>query len=166
MTRTDFGSATEDYVFSYPRGGNASRTSIPLRDLGIHSPVYAWDWVTRKGEMIPAGKSLQIQYKNGWGYEVLAPIDQAGFALLGDIGKIVPLARKRFTSVSNHGELEATVAFASGEKSANVTGYAASAPHVTAAAGKISGLHFDPATHLFSFAVSPSSSGTAMVRIH
>lgn len=165
MTDTGFGRATEDYVFSYPRSGNAAGTSIPLRDLGIHGPIYAWDWVAKKGQVIPAGNSLQMHYNNGWGYEVLAPIDQAGLALLGDTGKIVPLARKRFTSVSNHGELEATVAFASGERSVTLTGYAASAPRVNAATGKISGFHFDPATHLFSFAVSPSSSGTAMVRI-
>lgn len=165
MTQTSFGSATEDYVFSYPRGGNVTGTSVPLRDLGIHGPVYAWNWVTQKGEVIPAGKSLQMHYDNGWGYEILAPINKAGLALLGDTSKIVPLARKRFSSVSNHNAVEAAVSFAPGERSVTLSGYAASTPHVTATTGKINGLHFDPATHLFSFTVSPSAAEAATVRI-
>ena len=165
MTGTNFGSASEDYVLSYPRSGNASGTTVPLGSLGIQGPVYAWDWVAQKGEVIPAGRSVPMHYTNGWGYDVLAPINKAGIALLGDTGKIVPLARKRFSSVSNHGAVEATLAFAPGENSVTLTGYATHAPHVHASTGKISGLHFDAATHLFSFAVSPSSSRTAAVRI-
>jgi hypothetical protein len=140
MTQTNFGSAAEYYVFAYPRGGNATGASVPLSDLGIHGPVYAWNWVTREGEMITAGESLQMRYNNRWGYDVLAPVNKAGLALLGDTGKIVPLERKRFSSVSNDGDVKATDAFASGEHSVTLTGYAAHAPHVTAARGKISGL--------------------------
>jgi hypothetical protein len=165
MTSTKFGSASEDYVLSYPRSGDASGTTVSLSSLGIRGPVYAWDWVAQKGETIPAGGSLQMHYAKGWGYEVLAPINTAGIALLGDTSKIVPLARKRFTSVSNRGETEAAMVFAPGENSVTLTGYAAQAPRVHASAGKVSGLRFDAATHLFSFAVSPSPDGTAAVGI-
>lgn len=162
---TSFGSATEEYVLSYPRSGGATGTVVSLRNLGMHGPVYASDWVAQKGELIPAGQSLPMHYSNGWAYDVLVPVNQAGIALLGDTSKIVPLARKRFSSVSNYGVIAATIVFASGENSVTLTGYAAHAPHASAATGKVSGLHFDKGTHLFSFAVAPSETGTATIRV-
>ena len=158
-TRTSFGGSTEEYVLSYPRSGDSTGTSVSLSNLGLDGPVYAWDWVAQKGSLIPGGQSLQMHYNNGWAYDVLAPVNRDGIALLGDTGKIVPLARKRFTSVHDHGAVEATLAFAPGESSVTLTGYATHAPQVSATAGKVSGLHFNGATHLFSFAVAPSVAG-------
>ena len=163
--RTSFGSATEEYVLSYPRSGDTTGTTVSLSDLGMHSPVYAWDWVAQKGELIPAGQSLPMHYRNGWAYDVLVPVNQAGIALLGDTSKIVPMARKRFRSVSSHGTIEATIVFSSGENSVTLTGYATRAPRVSAATGKVSGLHFDTGTHLFSFAVASSTTGIATIRV-
>jgi hypothetical protein len=164
-TQTRFGSATETYVFSYPRRQDETGATVSLSDLGIGGPVYAWDWVARKGEPIPAGGTLAMRYRDGWSYEVLAPVNASGIALLGDTGKIVPLARKRFTAVSNRGAVEATIAFARGEKSVTVMGYAAHQPHIRALDGKAGDLRYDGATHLFSFTVSPNTRASARVRI-
>lgn len=165
-TTTDFGAATEHYVFSYPRVESESESSVPLSELGITGSAYAWDWVTGQGKVVHPNESLEMQYRNGWSYVVLAPLNKNGIALLGDTSKIVPLARKRFVSVkeSSHA-VEATVAFADGETSVPVSGYASHRPHVRALLGTIRNLHYDSATHLFTFDVVSGQGSRARVRI-
>ena len=96
---------------------------------------------------------------------MLAPVNREGIALLGDTSKIVPLARKRFSSVSNAGGLNATIAFAKEESSIVVTGYAEHQPQITAFTGTLSDMRYDGATHLFTFAVSPGVMQFAKVHI-
>lgn len=169
MTRTNFGSATEDYVFAYPRNGSgdahSAGTTVPLRELGIHSPVYAWNWQTQQGEIVPANGSINMQYANGWAYDVLAPVNKRGIALLGDTSKIVPLARQRFAAVSNNGAIHATILFATREKSVALTGYSTHKPRVRARRGSISDLHYDATAHTFTFNVSPSSTAPVTIEI-
>lgn len=164
-TASDYGPASEHYVISYPRISNQTGTTISLQELGISSPVYAWNWIRNEGQVVPAGGALPMQYSDDWSYEVLAPINKAGIALLGDTTKIVPLARKRFAEVSNNGPVEATLVFAPGEASVPVSGYAASQPIVRSIAGRVGGVHYDPATHLFSFDVFPGAGMRARVSI-
>ncbi len=179
-TQTNFGSATETYVFSYPRpaairpadprsadqpAADETATEVSLSELGASGPVYAWNWRLRKGILIPAHGNLTLHYDSGWDYEVLAPLNHEGIALLGDVSKIVPLARKRFSSVRNAGTLEATVSFADGERSITLTGYAEHRPRIAAIVGKADGQHYDHATHLFSFELSPGNEQTAKVNI-
>ncbi|MGA8940454.1 MAG: hypothetical protein WB439_14920 [Acidobacteriaceae bacterium] len=169
ITQSNFGSVAETYVFSYPRVGNGATdnhtSQVPLSELGISKSVYVWNWKLQKGSVIPAGGSLGLQYSDGWGYEVLAPISEGGIALLGDVSKIVPLARKRFPSVSSTGALEATVSFATGESSITLTGYATHRPRIAATEGKVGGQRYDDATHLFSFEVSPGTEQMAKVSL-
>lgn len=166
MTSSDFGAAAEYHLFAYPRSGSASATTVPLSELGIHTPVYAWNWQDQKGELIPAGGSISMQYANGWSYEVLVPVDKSGLALLGDTSKIVPLARKRFTGIGNANGLEAAVTFASGENSVTITGYSRQKPRIHAIEGNVSDTRYDTATRLFSFALSPvAGAHNARVRI-
>lgn len=157
LTRTNFGGAAEYYLFAYPRSGNSSSTTVSLSELGIHSPVIAWNWQDQNGRLIPAGGSVNLVFKNGWSYDVLAPVNESGIALLGDASKIVPLARKRFTSVSNKGAVNATLVFAEGETSVTLTGYSRHKPRVTAVEGSVSNLRYDAATEVFSVAVSPAA---------
>ncbi|MFP5266031.1 MAG: hypothetical protein ACLGQU_01585 [Acidobacteriota bacterium] len=169
-TRTSFGSATETYAVSYPRipenqAADASDAAASLASLGIQGAVYAWDWRQRQGTVIPAKGALSFHYADGWAYMVLAPVNRRGIALLGDVSRIVPLARKRFVSVSNTDSVRATVAFAKAENSIVLTGFSQRQPRVQALLGSSSGLSYDAATHLFSFKLSPGSQGLAKVRI-
>lgn len=165
MAQTNFGKLSESYLLSYSRTGNDSEAVIPYANLAIDGPVYAWDWVSQKGKRIDDGQSLHVPYENGWGYEVLAKIDKSGIALVGDTSKIVPLARKRFVSVSTANDIDATLAFASGETSVPVTIYAEHAPHVIAIEGTVRALHYDSVTDLATFTVSPSRQSRAKIRI-
>ncbi len=175
-TRTSFGSATETYVVSYPRTGknpaaqpgqdaNAPDATTSLASLGIRGAVYAWDWRKQQGTLIPANGTLAFHYADGWDYMVLAPLNRRGIALLGDVSRIVPLARKRFVSVSNTDSVRATVVFARAEESIVLTGFSQRQPHVQALLGSASGLSYDAAAQLFSFKLSPGSQGLAKVRI-
>ena len=155
MTKTYFGKATETYVFSYPRAAGETAPEVPLTELGVHGSAYAWNWQTQKGEMIAAGGEVPLQYQEKWGYEVVAPVNRAGIALLGDVSKIVPLARKRFTSVTDTGSVEFTMAFARGEKAVTVTGYATRKPEVKALEGSVIEFLYDAGDRLFRFEVSP-----------
>ncbi len=164
-TDTAFGSATEHYVFAYPRVISDTKVSVPLRELGVHGQVYAWNWVAHTGELLHVGSSLQMPFVNGWAYTVLAPVNSAGIALLGDTDKITPLARKRFRNVSNMNEVDATIRFAPHEGSVPLTGYSAQAPKVRVLEGKVSNLTYSAITHLFTFVVHPDHRFEARVRI-
>jgi hypothetical protein len=165
VTRTNFGAATETYVFSYARGGSQTSAQVKLSDLGVTGPVYAWNWRLQTGRVVAADGTLPLTDDKDWDYEVLAPINERGIALLGDTSKIVPLARKRFVAVSDKKSLETTVAFAQGERSVTITGYAEHRPKVTAIKGSADGLTYDDSTHLFKFALSPGNGQTAKVSI-
>lgn len=164
-TQSNFGTATEHYVFAYPRVKGAIGVDVPLSELGIDEPVYAWNWVTHTGELLSPGRQLQMRFVGGWSYEVLAPVNTAGIALLGDTSKIVPLARKRFTTVSNRNTVKAKVVFAPNEKQVVITGYASHEPNVRAITGSVSGLNYSPTTQLFSFEVHPDKHMQASVQI-
>jgi hypothetical protein len=157
LTRTDFGPASEYYLIAYPRSGSASSTTVSLDDLGIHGAVYAWNWQDQSGKTIPAGGSITVPFTSGWGYEVLAPINKNGIALLGDTSKIVPLARKRFASVTNNGAVNAVFSFAAGESFVRVSGYSRHKPKIRAQQGTVHNIHYDAATGVFSFSASLES---------
>lgn len=165
MTQTSFGAVSEKYVFSYPRTAGQASAEMALSEFGITQRVYAWDWKAEKGAVLAAGGTLPLAYENGWAYVVLAPIDSAGIALLGDTSKIVPLARKRFTGGTNVGGLNTTISFATGESSIVVMGYAEHQPRVMALTGSVGDLRYDTATHLFTFAASPGNMHPAKVHM-
>lgn len=163
--QTRFGTLSESYLLSYSRTSKDLEAMVPSADLGTEGPIYAWDWVTGKGKRIDAGASLHVPFDNGWGYVVLANISKSGIALIGDTSKIVPLARKRFVSVRAVNGIDATLAFAPGETQVTVTVYAEHAPHVVALEGAVGALHYDSATDLASFTVSPDRQSHARIRI-
>lgn len=164
-TKSNFGNVAETYVFSYPRAADQTTAQVQLSELGISKPVYAWNWRTQTGALIPADGSLTLHDTDGWDYEVLARVSREGIALLGDVSKIVPLARKRFSSVTSSGTLEAVLAFADNESAITLTGYADHRPSVSASTGHADHLQYNEATHLFSVEVSPGREHTAKVRI-
>ncbi len=165
QTETDFASATEHYVFAYPRVKGQASVNVPLGQLGISSPVFAWNWVSRTGELLAANATLHMPFVDGWSYFVIVPVNRAGIALLGDTSKIAPLARKRFISVQNQHNVIAVIHFAKTESSVPVTGYSKLTPVVKAESGSTSGLTFDSLTHLFTFIVHPDRNGYAKVNI-
>jgi hypothetical protein len=153
------------YVFAYPRRGADANVTVPLRELGLSQPVYAWNWVAHSGELIPAGGNLSMTFADGWAYDVLIPVGSDGVALVGDASKVTTLGRERIASVSNRGHLTATVAFAANEHEVILSGYAAGVPAVAATSGSARLVHYDPLSHAFQIRVAPGPAQRAAVQI-
>ena len=156
-------SGNEVEVFAYPRTARQERASVSLQELGISTPAYEWDWVRQTGRRIAAGGSFPMDFRDGWSYAVVVPIDRHGIGLLGDTNDIVPLARKRFSIISTSAGPHVTIEYAPQETAVTLTGYAARLPTLRALRGSVDSLHYVPTTHLFSMTVHPAT-GQGTVR--
>lgn len=163
--RTSFGSGGAAYVFAYPRQESDTTVTVPLSELGFSQPVYAWNWVSHTGELIPAGGSVSMTFADGWAYDVLVPVGADGLALVGDTSKIATLGRKRIDALSNRGQLTATIAFAPNERDVIISGYAAASPSVTAKTGSARLVEYDEQSHVFQIRVSPGPSHQATIQL-
>ncbi len=48
------------------RSGSEEGVTVPLSGLEISGPVFAYDWVTHSGELLPDGGSLRMKFTDGW----------------------------------------------------------------------------------------------------
>jgi len=161
-------SGDEVEVFAYPRlktqgTKTDEQVTVRLGELGVAGPAYVWDWVRKTGEVVPKGGTFAMKFADGWAYDVVAPVGSDGIAVLGDTSKYVPLAAKRFSSITQGRTVRMTLAFAAGEDAVTVTGYAAKKPAVRAVRGSVDALEYDGATGVFRVAVHPAKSGSAEV---
>jgi hypothetical protein len=150
-------SGNETEVFAYPRADSQEEAIVSLQQLNIQGPAYEWDWVRQTGRRIPAGGSFAMVFQNGWAYAVVTPVGKDGIGVLGDEGKIVPLARERFPVVTNSTNSHVTIAYAAGEEAVTLTGYAATRPIVRAMHGEVDSMEYTVATHLFRVTVHPAT---------
>lgn len=163
---TATGAGTVQYVFAYPRQESATEVSVPLSDLKIAGPVYAYDWKNHTGKLLQPTETLSMTFSDGWAYTVLSPVAKSGIALLGDAEKITPMgvARIRVTAVRGR-ETRATVHFAANEGPRIISGYAAQEPAVRALTGQVSNFHYDAASHVFTVQVSGGKGEEAALSI-
>lgn len=162
---TDFRNLQIHYVFAYPRRPSDSQVTVSLDELGVTGPVFAYNWVTHKGQLVPKGGSLTMEFKDGWAFQVLTTVNRDGLALLGDTEKITTLGRARFASVKDEGSLSATIQFSSDEKLRSISGYASHHPTISATAGKIGMVSYDEQSYIFTAQVFPGSSQQAEITI-
>lgn len=166
MAETRFAGSVARYVFSYPRRATDTELSVPLSELGFSGPTYAVDWRAHRGYIIPAGGNLRENFKDGFSYVILVPVNQEGLAFLGETEKIVPLGKQRIAAIADHqGTLTATIQFAPGEDTVTVFGYASHAPKLTAPKGKLKSSSYDSTTKVYQAQVAPGESQEAILRI-
>ena len=156
FTYTDHGPMRALYVFAHPRTKDRTATFTP-EALGLGGTVYLYNWLNGKG-YAAAGSEPWTQLITGDpAYLVVAPVGPSGIAFLGDLGKFVPLGKKRVTDLSDTGVLEAALEFASGERSVVVQGWARALPVATAVEGRLGKVAFDETTGRFRVEVFPES---------
>ena len=160
-----FGNQRAHYVFAYPRTGSEEGVTVPLSSLRISGPVFAYDWVTHSGELIPSGGSLRLKFADGWDYQVLSPVNRRGLALLGDIDKIVPLGKQRIAALEDHGSLTVTIKFAHGEDLLTISGYAPHPPKLKTLQGQLANWAYDPQTKIFRAQIAPAKCGEAVLQV-
>jgi len=162
---TNFGNLQIQYVFAYPRRPSDSQVTVSLSELGISGTVFAYNWVTHEGRLVSPDGSLTMEFKDGWAFQVLSPVNRDGVALLGDTEKITTLGKARFAAVKDDGSLSATIQFASDEKVRFISGYAPHRPTITATAGMVETVSFGEQSHIFTAQVFPDGSHQAEILI-
>ena len=158
-TYTNNGARTA-YVFACTRPGDTPGVAFTPASLGLSGRVYLYRVSDGVGKTQDAAESFRDTLDNpDWNSYIVAPVGRSGIAFLGDKGKIVGTGRQRLASVQDApGQLTAAVAFASGETSVTLHGWAASRPSA-AADGQARPVAYDPATGHFTVTVSPGRSG-------
>jgi len=160
-----FGNQRAHYVFAYPRTGSEEGVTVPLSSLQISGPVFAYDWATHSGELLPDGGSLRMKFADGWDYQILSPVNRKGLALLGDTDKIVSLGKQRIAALEDHGTLTVTIKFAQDEDLLTISGYASHLPKLKALQGKLANAAYDPQTKIFRAQIAPAGSGQAILQV-
>jgi len=153
------------YVFAYARSKSQEGVTVPLSSLEISGPVFAYDWVTQRGELLPDGGSLRMKFADGWDYQILSPVNSQGLALVVDTDKIVSLGKQRIAAGEDHGTLTTTIKFAHGEDVLTISGYASHLPKLKVVEGKLNSTAYDPQTKIFRAQVAPAGSGEAILQV-
>jgi hypothetical protein len=159
---TDFGGIKAYYVYCYPQGSNLS-CKFTLSELGITGSAYVYDYSAGTGRVVSASGTLSGQITGEYIYFVIVPIGPSGIALLGDMGNFVSLGKKRIPTLVDDGKVHVSIAYASGETTRVLFGYAPAAPAVTANSGAVGSLTYNASTGLFQVAVTANASGKASV---
>jgi hypothetical protein len=163
-TLTDYGGLAAHFIFSYVRQTNNTVTINPSA-FGISGASYLYDYRNAAGTLLGPGASFTVTLASGSGYFVLVPVGRSGIGFLGDKGQFVTLGKKRVSGLSDQGHLDATVAFAAGERTRILFGYSPQPVAATALAGSVAAVSWDPATQLFTLNVHPGPNGVARVRV-
>lgn len=153
-TYTDHHGLREAYVFGYARNGGSEQIGFRPSEVGVNGAAYVYNYFTGAGTLVPAGGRFTDTVSSG-SYYVVAPVGRSGIAFLGDAGKFVSTGSKRISALADDGTVRATVAFAIGEKSVTLHGYAPTAPVASAAGGTAGPVHYDANTRQFSVTVTP-----------
>jgi hypothetical protein len=169
-TYTDHDGLKAFYVFTYARQATNAAASFVPASLGVPGDAYVYDYFSHTGTVVSDGNSFAFtttpaEATTGGSYFIVVPIGPSGIALLGDTNKYVSLGRKRISDLSDAGILHVTVQFAAGETNLTLAGYAPSAPFISAAAGAVNPVSYDPINHFFAVTVTPNASGTASLML-
>jgi len=98
LVSTDPGMPVEQ-TFVFPEVVDDWRVDLAA-DLGIEGRRVAYDWRSGTARVVAGTFDLApIQHLYGFSYQVLAPVFDNGLALIGETGKYVTLADRRFTAV-------------------------------------------------------------------
>jgi hypothetical protein len=150
------------YVFGFTSASVAM--SFTPASLGYTGSVYAYDVNHATGRLLSVSQANTDTIADT-AYYIVAPVGASGIGFLGEQGKLAALGKKRIVDWSDNGTLAASIAFAAGEKSVTLMGYAASAPVVTADVGTVGAVQYDATAKRFTVAVTPSGS-SASVKMH
>jgi hypothetical protein len=139
--------------------------AVPLKALNISRSVFAYDWVTHQGQLIPRRGALRMDFKDGWAYWVLSPVSPEGIALLGDATKLVPSGKQRILVMKEQAGLVTTIQFAPDERVLTISGYASQAPSVHALSGSTKSLRYHEQSRIFTVNVLPGEFHKAEIRL-
>lgn len=152
-----------EYVFGYSRDQNAAAPiSILPQDFGFQGAVYVYDYFGNSGWWQPGTQSFATSVDSQGSYYVIAPIGPSGMAFLGDLTKYVPASRQRVETLSDDGQITATLNFKSGGETVPISVFASAAPVVSADHATVSAPAYDSATGLYRMMVTTESAAATL----
>lgn len=157
-THTDHGALRTAYVFAFTRKGDGTGVTFTPSALGLTAPIWVYDVSNKAARLLQRGQSYETTVgPTGTFYGIVAPVTRSGVAFLGDANTFVSTGRQRVPALKDQPSgLTATIAFAAGESSVTLHGYAPSAPSVSVHGGKSAPVAYDAATRHFSVVVAPT----------
>ena len=126
-------------------------------EMGLSGPVFVYNYFTHEAKEVPAGGTFSGQLgENRRAYYVCAPTGASGIAFMGDLNQYVGTGKTRIPALSDSPlGLQASVAFAKGENSITLHGFADFKPAVRVDGGQAAPLQYDSLTHEFNVAIQP-----------
>lgn len=98
-----YGDTDASRMFVYPE--TVRDYSVSLAELGAQGPLVAYDWRSGRAFRVEERFELpRIDDLYDFDYLVLAPILENGLALIGETGKFVTLADRRFSEIKAEGD--------------------------------------------------------------
>lgn len=153
-TYSDFGASKVGYVFAYTRELNATApVSFTPQDFGFNGTVYVYDYFGKAGWTQPASQSITRPVDSQGSYFVIAAVGPSGMAFLGDPSRFATASKQRFATLSDQGQIVATMHFAPGE-SVPVAMFAPATPLVSADGAAVSAPVYNSSTGLYTVTVT------------
>lgn len=104
FARLTYDGNTMDRFFVFPKRVTDWRVDLE-KDLGVRGPVVTYDWRTRTAAVVEGALVLpKIERLYDFDYLVFAPVFANGLALIGETGKFVTVADKRFAEIDADGD--------------------------------------------------------------
>ncbi len=127
--------------------------------MGLHGTVYIYNYFTHQVVQIPAsGEFTGNLGKQRASYYVCAATGPSGIAFIGDLQQYVGTGKARIPYLANQPkQLSATVAFAKGERTITLGGFAAFDPTVRVYGGSTEFPRYTRATGAFSITINPTT---------
>jgi hypothetical protein len=130
----------------------AAEFSVSPAELGFRQRVAVFDPQSQGLITVNAAERFagRLTGPDAYAYRIVAPISASGIALIGDVGKFVPMGRKRITAyrdVAGGAVLE--IARATRERDLTIAGYAGSPITASAEGASVKSVDRNPTTGLF-----------------
>jgi autotransporter-associated beta strand protein len=169
-TYTDHDGLRACYVFAFARQSTNLGAAFTPSALGVPGDAYVYDYFNQAGTLVSNGNAFSFtttlaNANSGGSYFVAVPIGPSGIALVGDTNKFVTLGRKRVPALTDSGVLSVTIQFAAGETNLALGGYAPTLPFISAAAGTVNSVAYDPVNQFFTATAERGPSQTATLTL-
>jgi hypothetical protein len=167
-TFTRHGDHATVYLLAFadnPKAGRADFSFKPV-ELGFRNRVVIFDPQSQTIVTLNAADTYsgKLTGADAYAYRIVAPISRSGIALIGDIGKFVPMGRKRITAYSDiAGGAVLDIFYAAKERDLTIAGYAASPITARAEGASVASVDRDAKTGLFNVKLRTGGRAQSMI---
>ena len=150
-------------MFAYSRDvSTMALVHLTPQEFGFTGDVYVYNYFNKTGWRQPATQKIETSVDSQGSYFVIAPVGQSRIAFLGDLSKFVPASKQRVSSLSDTGQISATLHLRPAE-TMPIWFFASSTPTVSADHATVSAPRFDSTTGLYQVVVASNQNERATI---